>query len=63
MGHGLTPTERTVAGYLIEGHKIRVIANELVVSEGTIKTHLSHIYRKVGCSNRTELLQEFWKKG
>lgn len=57
----LTPAERMVAAHLIEGHKLKVIASELIVSEGTVKTHLSHIYKKAECSNRTELLQRFWE--
>lgn len=57
----LTPTERTVAMHLIEGKKINVIAAELVVAEGTVKTHMSHIYKKAGCANRKELLQKFWE--
>lgn len=57
----LTPTERTVAMHLIEGKKINAIAAELVVAEGTVKTHMSHIYKKARCANRKELLQRFWE--
>lgn len=31
------------------------IAQRLFISRGTVKTHLSHIYTKVGVANRTEL--------
>lgn len=59
----LTPTERAVLALVVEGLKVSAIAGTMYISEGTVKTHISHIYRKVGCSGRTELLQEFWKIG
>ena len=32
------------------------IMEELVISEGTAKTHLSHVYKKLGIHSRHELL-------
>jgi len=34
------------------------IAERLFVSRGTVKTHLSHIYSKLGISSRAELTDE-----
>jgi DNA-binding NarL/FixJ family response regulator len=31
------------------------IASRLFVSRATVKTHLSHVYAKLGVANRTEL--------
>lgn len=52
----LTPTERRVATLALTGRSVRVIADELVVSESTVHTHLTHIYRKLGIRNRLDLL-------
>lgn len=50
----LTPREQDVLAYLIVGKTNREIAAELDISVGTVKTHLSSIYWKLGVSNRTE---------
>lgn len=57
----LTLSERNVLVRVMEGKKIKVIASDLYISEGTVKTHLSHIYKKTHCANRSELQQAFWK--
>lgn len=59
---GLTPSERKVLELSLKGQGTQEIANTLVVSVGTVKTHFSHIYRKVGVANRTELLRAFWQE-
>ncbi|MEV4175102.1 LuxR C-terminal-related transcriptional regulator [Nonomuraea sp. NPDC049709] len=51
----LTPTERTVAEYAVQGLSNPEIAARLFVSRGTVKTHLAHIYAKLHVANRTEL--------
>lgn len=43
----LTISERRVARYLLTGASSKSIAEELKVSEKTIKFHLSSIYRKI----------------
>ncbi|HWP62264.1 MAG TPA: helix-turn-helix transcriptional regulator, partial [Candidatus Binatia bacterium] len=52
----LSPAERRVAELLLEGRSTRDIAAALTLSEATVRTHLSHIYRKVGARNRVHLL-------
>jgi len=52
----LTEREREIASLLIMGKTYRMIANELFVSENTVKTHTKNIYAKVGAHNRTELM-------
>ncbi|MEV6603701.1 LuxR C-terminal-related transcriptional regulator [Kutzneria sp. NPDC051319] len=51
----LTPTEVTVAKLVADGLNNPEIAAKLFMSRGTVKTHLSHIFTKLGIGNRTEL--------
>ena len=51
----LTPSEQRVADLVAEGRTNREVAAALVVTERTVETHLSHIYRKLGVRSRTEL--------
>lgn len=52
---GLTRAERDVAALAAEGLSNAAIAGRLVIAPGTVKTHLSRIYGKLGVANRTEL--------
>jgi DNA-binding CsgD family transcriptional regulator len=51
----LTPTELDVVRLVVEGLNNPQIGARLFMSRGTVKTHLSHVYAKLGISNRTEL--------
>ena len=51
----LTPTELGVVHLILEGLSNPDIGAKLFMSRGTVKTHLSHVYRKLGVANRTEL--------
>jgi DNA-binding NarL/FixJ family response regulator len=52
----LTAREREVLLLLSNGHSNREIASSLYVSLPTVKTHLAHIYAKLGAKNRNEAL-------
>ncbi|WP_260958685.1 response regulator transcription factor [Pseudomonas citri] len=52
----LTPKERQIALLLRQGVSNKQLARELGVGLPTIKTHLIHLFRKVGVSSRTELV-------
>jgi two-component system response regulator NreC len=54
---GLTPRELEVLGLVAEGHTNPEIAERLVVSVRTVETHRSAIYRKLGSTNRAELVR------
>jgi DNA-binding CsgD family transcriptional regulator len=46
--------EHEVLGLAADGLRSREIAARLGISEATVKTHLHHVYRKLGVSNRVE---------
>jgi DNA-binding NarL/FixJ family response regulator len=48
----LTPRERQVLGLMAQGKTNKEIAAVLVTSQGTVKTHVAHIFRKLGVSDR-----------
>jgi DNA-binding NarL/FixJ family response regulator len=49
----LTEREREVLALVASGARTRAIAEQLVVSEKTVKYHLTQIYSKLGVSGRT----------
>jgi DNA-binding NarL/FixJ family response regulator len=53
-GDDLTPREREVLGLVAEGASNRQIAETLVVSERTARTHVSAILAKLGLASRTQ---------
>lgn len=52
----LTEREGEITALLLTGKTYRKIAEELFVSENTVKTHVKNIYAKVGVQSRTELM-------
>lgn len=53
-GHDLTEREHVVLALMVEGLNNTQIAERLVVSPSTIKTHVSNILSKLGVASRTE---------
>jgi predicted ATPase/DNA-binding CsgD family transcriptional regulator len=51
----LTPTELQVVALATDGMSNAEIGRSLFISAGTAKTHLSHVYAKLGVANRAEL--------
>jgi DNA-binding CsgD family transcriptional regulator len=51
----LTPTELEVVRLVVDGLSNPEIGRRLLMSRGTVKAHLSHIYAKLDVANRTEL--------
>ncbi len=60
---GLTERELTTLSAAARGLPNRAIAKELWVSEKTVKFHLTHVYRKLGVSNRTEAARWAYEHG
>lgn len=52
----LTPRQTDILALVARGMRNREIAEELGMSEGTVKAHLSSVFEKVGVSSRTELM-------
>ena len=55
-GPALTERERTILASVAEGLSNKNIALRLSYSEQTVKLDLTHVYRKLGVSSRTEAL-------
>jgi len=53
---GLSPRQRTIIAALMQGERTSAIASSQFVSESTIRSHLSAIYRAFGVHSQTELL-------
>lgn len=51
-GEILTPREADLLSLLIEGLSNRELGKRLFISEATVKTHLAHIYAKLGVETR-----------
>ena len=51
----LTPTEAQVVNLVVEGLTNPQIADRLLMGRATVKTHLQHVFAKLGVSSRTEL--------
>ncbi len=54
--HGLSPRETEVFVLLAQGRNRSYIQNRLFLAEGTVKTHTSRIYQKLGVNNRQDMI-------
>lgn len=52
----LSPRESEVLPLLLEGRTISRMMETLFISQGTVSTHIRHIYQKTGSANRQELI-------
>lgn len=57
----LTEREREVLASILKGRKRAETANELFVTESTVKKHSRAIYAKFGVKNRFELLSKLYR--
>ena len=51
----LTPREKTILDQLLRGYSVKVTAERLGVSEGTVRIHRHSIYTKLDIGSQTEL--------
>jgi two-component system nitrate/nitrite response regulator NarL len=59
----LTPREREVLRHLATGLSAPGIAERLVLSPATVRTHLQHIYDKLGVRGRAAAVAEAMRRG
>lgn len=62
-GIGLTPRELEILEKLPSGDTILEISVQLFVTESTVKTHLSAVYKKLGATNRVQAINAARKSG
>ncbi len=55
-GAVLTPRELEMVGMVARGLRNKEMSERMNISEGTVKIHLHHIYRKLKVENRVELI-------
>ncbi len=61
--YGLSAREMEVMQLLSEGNTNKEIAKALWISEQTVKTHVAHIFDKLGTSDRTETVATALRNG
>ena len=54
-GFGLTQRELAIVRAVVAGNTNQEIAGNFSITENTVKSHLTHIFNKLGASNRVEL--------
>lgn len=59
----LTPTELDVVKLVAQGLSNPDIAKRLFITRSTVKTHLSHVFEKLGVTSRSELAAEASRRG
>jgi DNA-binding NarL/FixJ family response regulator len=60
---GLTAREEEIVRLAGRGLRNREIGEELHISEGTVKMHLHHVFTKLDCDNRVEMLLRARERG
>jgi DNA-binding NarL/FixJ family response regulator len=53
-GDGLTPRQREIRNLVRQGMSNKMIAGTLGISEGTVKNHITEIFRALKATNRTQ---------
>ena len=59
--YALSPRETEVFALLVQGRSRSFIQEELALSGNTVKTHVSHIYAKMGVQGKQELMDLVWR--
>ena len=59
----LTPREMATLRLMSDGKSNKEIASELAISERTVKTHLGHLFEKLGVTSRTEAIKVATRRG
>ena len=62
-GETLTRRERTILRYLATDMSHAEIAEAEFITVNTVKTHVTHVYRKLGVANRRAAVRESARLG
>ncbi len=57
----LTKREREIFELLIQNKTTKMIANELFISEKTVRNHISNVIQKLSVTSRTQAIVELIK--
>lgn len=54
--NGLTKRELDVLCLIIQKKSLRAMAEEMCLSVNTVKTHVAHVYQKIGVHSRDQII-------
>ena len=57
--HGLTERETEIFAMLARGRNGQFVMEHYVVSRNTVKTHVRHLYAKLGAHSKTDVIALF----
>lgn len=61
MNNILTPREKEIFTLLIDNYNTKDIAEELKISEKTVRNHISNVMQKLGVNGRASAVVELLK--
>ncbi len=59
----LSPRELEILKLIARGQTNKEIANQLAISEGTVRVHASNVFSKLGCSDRAQAVAVAFHRG
>ncbi|MBR1671708.1 MAG: response regulator transcription factor [Fretibacterium sp.] len=59
----LSPREKIILYWIAQGYSNQEVAKQTVLSEKTVKNHVSHMLRKLGLRDRTQAAAMAWRLG
>lgn len=59
--YGLTNREREVLQLILQGKDNQNIASAMSIELSTVKVYVHRLLQKTECSNRQEMIRDFWK--
>ncbi len=63
VGSPLSPRQKEIIGYTLDGYKQYEIAEKLLIGPRTLKTHLSLIREKLGARTTYQAIAKYCKEG
>ncbi len=63
VAESLTARQRTILGMLASGRSAREIATQLGISERSVRSHITMLYRRLGVGNRVEAVRRALSMG